>query len=63
MRPRGSGAFEVYVDSAAEWRWRFWAPNGRKMADSGEGYKRRQDCVDAINRLCAEAKSEASIIG
>jgi uncharacterized protein YegP (UPF0339 family) len=40
--------FEVYVDGAAEWRWRFWAPNGRKLADSGEAYTKRHDCVAAI---------------
>jgi uncharacterized protein YegP (UPF0339 family) len=28
----------VYRDGAGEWRWRWRAPNGRIVADSGEGY-------------------------
>ena len=55
--------FEVYVDAAAEWRCRFCAPNGRKMADSSEGYKTRRDCVEAITRVATEAKVGLSIIG
>jgi len=31
-----------------EWRWRFKAANHRIVATSGEGYKNRQDCLDAI---------------
>ena len=33
--------FEVYKDQRGEWRWRLRAKNGKKIADSGEGYKRR----------------------
>jgi uncharacterized protein YegP (UPF0339 family) len=40
--------FEVYKDRANEWRWRLVAKNGEPIADSGEGYKRKVDCVDAI---------------
>lgn len=32
-----------------EWRWRFIAKNGRILADSGEGYKRRGACERAFN--------------
>lgn len=28
----------MYQDKAGEWRWRMLAPNGRILADSGEGY-------------------------
>ena len=40
--------FTVYRDAAGEWRWRLVATNGRTIADSGEGYVNRQDCIDAI---------------
>ncbi len=38
---------EVYRDAASEWRWRF-VSNGRIMADSGQGYSRRIDCLDGL---------------
>lgn len=31
---------EYYRDAKREWRWKFTSPNGRKIACSGEGYKR-----------------------
>ena len=34
--------FEIYEDSAGEWRWRLVAPNGNIIADSGEGYASKQ---------------------
>lgn len=63
MAERTAYWFEVYVDTSAEWRWRFWAPDGEKMADSGKGYKRRQDCVAAIGRLMSEANDGVTIVG
>lgn len=33
------------------WRWRLVARNGNVMADSGEGYRRRQDALAAIASL------------
>ena len=38
----------TYKDDAGEWRWRLRANNGRILADSGEGYKRRHDMDKAI---------------
>lgn len=32
---------EIYRDKAKEYRWRIRASNGRVLADSAEGYKRR----------------------
>jgi uncharacterized protein len=40
--------FVVYSDTRAEWRWRLKALNGRTIADSGEGYKSKRDCLEAI---------------
>jgi len=40
--------FEIYVDNASEHRWRLRAANGHIIAVSGEGYKHRTSCLDAI---------------
>lgn len=37
--------FVVYLDSHNEWRWKLVARNGRIVADSAEGYKRKGACV------------------
>lgn len=39
---------ETYKDRKGEWRWRVRWANGLIAADSGEGYTRRADCVDAF---------------
>ena len=43
--------YEYYKDSTGEWRWRLKATNGRIIADSGEGYKNEQECLDDIDRV------------
>lgn len=43
--------FEYYKDEQDEWRWRLRAANGRIIADSGESYKNRVDCLHAIELL------------
>ena len=49
----GQAAFELYEDSAEEWRWRLRHRNGNIVADSGEGYSSRsaaEDAVDSVKR-------------
>lgn len=41
---------EVYQDKADEWRWRVKS-GSNIIADSGEGYKNRQDCVDMVQSI------------
>lgn len=36
---------DVYQDGKSEWRWRVVAGNGKVVADSGEGYQRKGDCL------------------
>lgn len=38
----------VQKDAAGEWRWNLRAANDRIVADSGEGYKHKHDCLHAI---------------
>jgi len=40
--------FHLYKDKSGQFRWYFEAANGKKLADSGESYFNRQDCVDAM---------------
>lgn len=40
----------VYQDQSVNrlWRWRLYAANNRIIADSGEGYYNKSDCLAAI---------------
>jgi len=44
-------AFEIYEDSAGEYRWRLVHRNGNILADGGEGYSRYNDASRAVDRL------------
>ena len=39
---------EIYRDANREWRWRLRAANGRIVADSGEGYRRRVSALRGV---------------
>lgn len=41
--------YVVYEDASGEWRWQLRAVNNRIIADSGEGYHNKQDCLHAID--------------
>ena len=41
--------FEIFKDASGEFRWRLKAANGQIVADSGEGYINKSDCVHGIN--------------
>lgn len=36
----------LYRDRNKKWRWRLVARNGKKVANGGEGYSRRKDCLE-----------------
>ena len=40
--------FELYRDSAGEYRWRLQAANNEIIADSAEGYNNKADCEHGI---------------
>lgn len=51
--------FELYEDSASEWRWRLVAPNGNIIADSGEGYVSKQGArrgIESVKRNAPDAR-------
>ena len=42
--------FKYYKDKAGEWRWRLIAANKSDIiADSGEGYINKSDCLHGID--------------
>ncbi len=41
----------VYKDKAGEWRWSVDAANGNRLADSGEGYKNKEDAETALESV------------
>jgi amphi-Trp domain-containing protein len=48
----GSGAtFELYEDSAGEYRWRLRHRNGNIIADGGEGYASKQKAIQGIDSV------------
>lgn len=53
--------FEIYKDGIGQWRWKFLASNGRIIADSGEGYINKTDCLHGIELVKLEAP-EAEIV-
>ena len=43
--------FEVFEDSAGEWRWRLVHDNGNIIADGGQGYASKQKCKQGIESV------------
>jgi len=41
--------YHLYLDANRQWRWTLYAANYRKIANSGEGYFNKADCLSAIN--------------
>lgn len=39
----------MYKDASFQWRWTLYAANYRKIANSGEAYYNKADCLAAIN--------------
>lgn len=44
----GGATYVVYQDASGEWRWQLRSGNNRIIADSGEGYHNKQDCLHAV---------------
>ena len=58
IQQRGSASmkFELFQDTASEWRWRLIASNNVDVvATSGEGYKAKADADKAVAQVKAGA--------
>lgn len=47
--------YYLYRDVNQFWRWTLEAANNRKIANSGEGYHNKQDCIAAINLVAGSS--------
>ena len=41
--------YRIYKDTAGYYRWTLYSTNNKKIADSGEGYNNKTDCIAGIN--------------
>ena len=41
--------YVLYKDANSQFRWQLQAANRRVIANSGEGYHNKTDCISAIN--------------
>jgi len=41
--------YRIYRDTANYWRWTLFAANNLKVANSGEGYANKSDCLHGIS--------------
>jgi len=46
----------MYIDRKGKWRWRFIAPNNKRMAESTVGYVSEENCLNAIKTVQDKAK-------
>lgn len=47
--------YVIYRDEDKQYRWRFVAANGNIIADSGEGYRQKDDCENGIQIMKGSA--------
>ncbi|HUT62220.1 MAG TPA: DUF1508 domain-containing protein [Phycisphaerae bacterium] len=48
--------FQIYYDGAWKYRWRLKAANGRILADSGQGYKRKRYLMQTLELTILEVR-------
>jgi uncharacterized protein len=55
--------FYVYRDQSAkhEYRWTLYGANKLKIANSGEGYTNKADCVHALNLVATRTGSGINV--
>jgi uncharacterized protein len=51
----GVAYFKIYKDVAGQYRWRFVASNGKKIAESSESYHHKADCEHSISLVKTES--------
>jgi uncharacterized protein len=54
--------YYVYQDVQRQWRWTLYAANGKKLANSGEGYNNKADCVHALNLVASTGRGNGTPI-
>lgn len=57
MAERPFPSFLIYKDAKGEYRWRLQASNALVIADSGEGYTTKANCLHGISLVAATNSS------
>ena len=52
--------FHIFQDAKLEWRWQLSGDDGKKVADSGDGYRDKDACLDSISAV--KASDEAIVL-
>ncbi len=60
MQKKEKLVFDVYIGEDKQYRWKLLAANNRNIANGGEGYTHKEDCLHAIN-LIKENASDAEV--
>jgi len=51
--------FEIYKDKSGEYRWKLVHTNGQVIANSGEGYKAKENAMNGIKSFKENAPAAA----
>ncbi|MFN2489332.1 MAG: YegP family protein [Actinomycetota bacterium] len=57
-----SGTFYTYEDRSGYYRWYLKDTNGRKIADSGEGYASRYNCERAVRNVISTCRGNVQVV-
>jgi uncharacterized protein len=52
--------FHIFQDAKLEWRWQLSNSEGKKIADSGDGYRDKDACLESISEV--KASDEAIVL-
>ena len=62
----GFPKYEVYLDTAGQYRFRLLASNGQNIAICEEGYASKSGClngIDSVGRTAGDAETDESALG
>lgn len=55
--------YVAYKDADNHWRWTLWAANNRKIANSGEWFHNKQDCLYSIDLVKSSYDAPVEVQG
>ena len=49
--------FTIFKDTSGQWRWNLRASSGKVIAEAGEGFRLKRDCLAAIELVRSSARA------
>lgn len=43
--------FHIFQDTRFEWRWQLNGSDGKKLAESADSYREKEDCLQVIRQV------------